>query len=240
MHNREGISLKELWKSLCDYDLWPVYAIGGFIFITSTTVTAYLTLTIKSLNFTTFQTNLLTIPSTIMLLCGNLALCALSRIFKEHLMVASLAPWWWIIFLTALVNIPDDASRWLRWALTTCIVGYPYPNPILVSMTSMNAGSVRTRTVAASLYNMFVQAATLIGSNIYQPGDAPYYHKGNKALIGIVCWVLVLFWFAKGWYIFRNKQKAKVWDAMTTEQKEVYLATTTDEGNKRLDYRFQH
>jgi hypothetical protein len=37
----------------------------------------------------------------------------------------------------------------------------------------MNAGSVRTRTVASSVYNMAVQAASLIASNIYQPSTCP-------------------------------------------------------------------
>lgn len=107
-------------------------------------------------------------------------------------------------------------------------------------MTSMNSGSVRTRTVASSVYNMSVQGASLIASNIYQPGDKPYYHKGNRVLLGIVVGNLALFAFAKAWYIFRNKRKAQIWDSWTTEQKDEYIRTTTDKGNKRLDFRFLH
>jgi hypothetical protein len=25
MHNREGLTLKRLWRAACDYDLWPMY-----------------------------------------------------------------------------------------------------------------------------------------------------------------------------------------------------------------------
>lgn len=104
----------------------------------------------------------------------------------------------------------------------------------------MNSGSVRTRTVASSVYNMSVQGASLIASNVYQPNDKPYYHNGNKVLLGIVVGNLALCGFAKAWYIYRNAARAKVWDTWTTEQKDEYIRTTSDKGNKRLDFRFLH
>lgn len=49
-----------------------------------------------------------------------------------------------------------------------------------------------------------------------------------------------MFVFAKVFYVTVNKRRAVIWDAKTKEEKEHYLATTTDEGNKRLDFRFAH
>lgn len=66
MHNREGLTLKLLWKSLCDYDLWPLYLIGLTNHIPYATPTSYLTLTLKGMGFSTFQTNLLVIPSQLL------------------------------------------------------------------------------------------------------------------------------------------------------------------------------
>jgi hypothetical protein len=40
------------------------------------------------------------------------------------------------------------------------------------------------------------------------------------------------------YYRWRNRSKAAKWDKMTNEEKEHYLKTTTDIGNKRLDFRF--
>ena len=37
----------------------------------------------------------------------------------------------------------------------------------------------------------------------------------------------------KVYYSRRNKSRAETWDTMSQEQKAEYLATTTDEGNKR-------
>ena len=66
MHNREAITLKLLWKSLTDYDLWPIYLIGLTNHIPFATPNTYLTLSLKGLGFSTFQTNLLVIPSQLL------------------------------------------------------------------------------------------------------------------------------------------------------------------------------
>ncbi|TXT12835.1 hypothetical protein VHUM_01236 [Vanrija humicola] len=240
MHNREGLGFEDFWRSLSDYDMWPLYILGLTTFIGPGTVGAYFTLTLRSLGYSTFQTNLLTIPSQVIQIIGNLSLAFLSKRIKERILVSSIAPMWLFIMFIAIITIPDSTSKWGRWALLTLVQGYPYPHPILVSLNSMNAGSVRTRTVASSLYNMFVQASSLIASNIYQPKDAPFYHKGNRALLGIISANLVLFWLSKGWYIWRNNQRAKKWNSWTREEKQHYIATTKDKGNKRVDFRFLH
>jgi len=70
--------------------------------------------------------------------------------------------------------------------------------------------------------------------------DAPRYKRGNRQLLGILCMNFVLYALVKSYYVFRNKQRDKKWNAMTHEERLHYLATTTDQGNKRLDFRFQH
>ncbi|WVQ83414.1 hypothetical protein IAT38_005555 [Cryptococcus sp. DSM 104549] len=240
MHNREGLGFKDMWYSITDFDLWPLYLIGFMAFITPTTINAYFTLTLRQLKYTTFQTNLLTIPSHVLFIFNNLALAFTSKKIKERTILSSIQPIWHLIFLIVLVTIPDDINRWAKWAIVSLLLAYPYSHPIMVSMNSMNAGSVRTRTVASAVYNMFVQGSSLVGSNIYQPSDAPYYKKGNRALIAISVLAISLYWFAKGWFVYRNRKRAAIWDNWTLAEKEEYLRTTTDKGNKRLDFRFQH
>jgi hypothetical protein len=65
MHNRQAITLKLLWKSLCDFDLWPIYAIGLTFGIPPNPSDQYLTLTLRGLGFDTFDSNLLSIPAQI-------------------------------------------------------------------------------------------------------------------------------------------------------------------------------
>lgn len=65
MHNRQGLSLKMIAKAAWDYDLWPIYAIGFIAYIPNGTIGPYMTLSMKSLGFSRFDTNLLTIPSSV-------------------------------------------------------------------------------------------------------------------------------------------------------------------------------
>ncbi|KAK4706019.1 hypothetical protein P7C70_g171, partial [Phenoliferia sp. Uapishka_3] len=240
MHNREAIGFKALWQALTDYDHIPIYALGLTTYIAPGTVKAYFTLTLKSFGFNTFHTNLLTIPGDVLFIINNLGISMLSRRFREHSFIASLGSWWLLITFIALVSIPNDTAAWAKYAIFVLILGYPYAHPIIVSWNSRNSGSVRTRSVSASLYNIAVQLGNIISSNIYQPSDKPYYNHGNRVLLGIISANLVLFGLTKVWYIYRNKQKAKVWEALSAEERANYLATTKDEGNRRLDFQFVH
>lgn len=109
-----------------------------------------------------------------------------------------------------------------------------------VSACSRNSQSIKTRTVSASLYNMFVQAGSIIASNIYRTDDKPYYHKGNSALFGIGLAIFPILIGTKLFYIYLNKRKAKVWDSMSDDERDNYIRTTTDQGSDRLDFRFAH
>lgn len=120
------------------------------------------------------------------------------------------------------------------------LVGHPYVHAILVAITSRNAGTVRTRTVASALYNMTVQAGSIISQNIYREADKPLYRTGNKVLIAICAYNFALFIGAKIFYVAVNKRREAVWSSMSQEDKETYVATTADKGNKRLDFRFAH
>jgi hypothetical protein len=62
MHNRQPVTPRLLWKSLKDFDLWPLYILGLVFQIPATPESNYITLSLKGLGFSTFQSNLLTIP----------------------------------------------------------------------------------------------------------------------------------------------------------------------------------
>lgn len=63
MHNRQAVTPRRLWNSIKDYDLWPLYAIGLVAYIPQSPPATYMTLTLRSIGFSPFNTNLLTIPA---------------------------------------------------------------------------------------------------------------------------------------------------------------------------------
>lgn len=80
----------------------------------------------------------------------------------------------------------------------------------------------------------------LTDPKIYRTEDAPEYRTGNKVLLGIIAWTTALIFAIKFYYMWRNSTRDKIWSAMTAEQRDEYLRTTKDQGNKRLDFRFAH
>ncbi|KAJ5692210.1 transporter [Penicillium macrosclerotiorum] len=240
MHNRQPVTPRMLWHALKDYDMWVIYLLGLSWLIPNTPATSYISLELKSLGFSTFHTNLLSIPAYVIFIANLLFWTWVSERFNQRLLLGVVSEAWALILLIALEVLPDGASTWTRWSLLTLLIGMPYVHAIIVAITSRNAGTVRTRTVATALYNMMVQVSNIIGNNIYRENDKPYYRTGNKVLIAIAAYSLVMFIVAKFYYVWRNKQNAAVWDNMSSEERERYVAENQHLGNKRVDFRFLH
>ena len=113
-------------------------------------------------------------------------------------------------------------------------------HPIQVAWNSRNSNAVRSRTVSAALYNMCVQAGGIIASNIYRTDDAPRYKRGDRVLVSLCVTNIVIYLLTKVYYVWRNNARSEKWSTMTEDERLQYLAATTDEGNKRLDFRFAH
>jgi predicted MFS family arabinose efflux permease len=131
----------------------------------------YLTLSLRNLGFTTLQTNLLTIPSYVIGTIGLVATAYLSEIINSRALATITLQLWALPLLIALYTFNTHTSQWVYFAVVTLITGFPYVHPIQVAWTSRNSYSVRTRTVSASVYNMFVQAGAIVYANIYQSDD---------------------------------------------------------------------
>ncbi|KAI8683528.1 hypothetical protein NCS57_00017300 [Fusarium keratoplasticum] len=240
MNNRQAVNLPRLWRAIKDWEQWPLYIIGLMVYIPPSPFSTYLSYILRQIGFSVFKANLLAIPSQFLYAVNLLIITWVSERVKERGMLSSLSNIWIFPWVLALVVLPADMSPWVRYALISGLLSYPYCHAILVGWNAKNSNSVRTRAISAALYNMFVQTGNIAASNIFREDDKPLYRRGNRVILGITCGNIVLFYLVKAFYVWRNKVRDRRWNALTKEQQEDYILNTTDEGQQRWDFRFAH
>ncbi|KAF5355755.1 hypothetical protein D9756_003708 [Leucocoprinus leucothites] len=238
MHNREGLTVRMIWNSLKDWRLWPIYSVGLTHMIPVGPPQQYLTLSLRNLGFNTTETNLLSIPSTVIGTVMLLFTAYFSELVNSRVAATVILQLWALPLLIALYTFNSHTSQWVYFAVVTLVTGFPYVHPIQVAWASRNSYSVKTRTVSASVYNMFVQAGAIIYANIYRADDKPLYKRGNRALIGIASMNICLYIFAYSFYRTLNARRERKWNSMSVQEQQDYINNTKDIGNKRLDFRF--
>ncbi|KAI9844265.1 MAG: hypothetical protein M1837_005675 [Sclerophora amabilis] len=238
MHNRQAVTPRLLWQSLCDFDLWPLYLLGLTFSIPAGPPKQYITLSLRGLGFDTFETNLLTIPPQVATSINLLILTYVSEKIGQRAYLGLFTQVWFLPCLISLAVLPVSTNKWATYALITVLLSYPTPHPMQAAWCSRNSNSVRTRAVSAALYNMASQISAIISANIYLEDDKPEYRRGNRVLVALTCYNMALYVFIKAYYTWRNNSKEKVWTGMSHQERLTYLDTTTDEGNKKLNFKF--
>ncbi|KIN00026.1 hypothetical protein OIDMADRAFT_166152 [Oidiodendron maius Zn] len=239
----EPIRLRDIWSSLTDSSMWGLYFIGLIAYIPATPVQAYLSLTLKRIGFSTFDSNMLSIPSAVLQIILMLLLARSSAYFDERTFHCVIGEIWCLPLLAALITLPGGGREWSRFTLTTMISGYPYMHPIVSSWISENTFDVRKRAITAAVYNVIVQAGSITGNQIYRQDDAPYYYRGNKVLVSICALTVLVFIVQRQWLRQLNKTKERKWSALSLEEKEAYQANKEErekDGNRRVDFRFKY
>lgn len=180
MNNRQALTLKKIWEAICDYDLWLVYAIGLIALIPISTLTPYLTLTLKHLGFSTFNVQLLTIPYNFLHIIFLLVITWVTERLNERTLICLIAPVYSTILLGFIGWWPGSLIKpWPTYVLCTLLLATPYIHVTCVYWVSRNSNSIRSRAVSSALYNMFLQLDSIAANQIYRTDDKPFYHRGN-------------------------------------------------------------
>jgi len=103
--------------------MWGLYLIGLIAYIPATPVQAYLSLTLKRLGFSTFNSNMLSIPSAALQIVLMLALAYSSEYWNERTFHCMFGEFWVMPLLIALLALPSAGVLWGRFAITTMISG---------------------------------------------------------------------------------------------------------------------
>ncbi|KAF0322544.1 yil166c-like protein [Colletotrichum asianum] len=229
MNNRTAVTFHGLWTALTTVDLWPIFLVGLFAWIPFQPTANYLSLILRDMGYSVFESNMLAIPSYALFAFNVLIFGWLSEYFKERSIISSCSNIWMLPFFIALVALPESANPWARYALLTGINSIPYTHSVLVGMASRNSRSVGTRAVATAVYNMTYQIGSIAAVNIYRDEDKPYYYTANKTLIGLCVFNILLFIGMKLYYIWRNR---------ILERR--YAEASEAEKQTAIDMRFAH
>ncbi|TLD33020.1 hypothetical protein PspLS_00763 [Pyricularia sp. CBS 133598] len=238
---KEAIKWKDILDAWKDPSVWGLYFMGLVAYIPATPVQAYLTYQLRQLGYSTFDSNMLTIPSAALQIITMLALAYSSDYFNERTFHCFFGEAWILPLLAAMLAIPDGGRPWERFSLVTLISGYPYFHPIISSWISENTFDVKKRAVTAATYNVVVQVGSITGSQIYRTYDAPYYKRGNAVLISICALSLVTLLVQRTVLTTLNKRKESKWAVMSEAERAAYQNDTEareKDGNRRLDFRF--
>lgn len=163
--------------------MWGLYWIGLIAYIPATPVQGYLSLTLKRIGFSTFDSNMLSIPSAVLQIILMLILAKSSEHFGERVWHCIFGEFWVLPLLAALLALPPGGRNWGRFTLTTMISGCefaflivwctrqadneaadPYFHPIVSAWISENSFDVKKRAITAATYNVIVQVGSIIGS----------------------------------------------------------------------------
>lgn len=238
---QDPVTWTDITRTWKDPAMLGLYLVGLVAYIPATPVSSYLTLTLKRLDFSTFDSNMLTIPAAVIQIITMLTLAWSSDRHNERTLHAFFGEFWIMPLLIAAISLPDGGREWGRFSLVSLISGYPYFHPIISSWISENSFDVKKRAITAATYNVIVQVGSLVGSQIYRSWDGPYYHVGNSVLLAICVLSLVAIAGQRQVLVHLNKRKEQRWEVMSAEERTAYQSDTVareKEGNKRLDFRF--
>ncbi|KAL0575234.1 hypothetical protein V5O48_006725 [Marasmius crinis-equi] len=253
MHNREGLSPRMILKALQDWRLWPIYVVGLTHMMPVGPPQTYLTLSLRNLGFNTTESNLLSIPSTIIGMTTMVLAAFFSEMVNSRVAATIILQVWALPLLVALYTFDRNTSQWVYYAVVTLVTGFPYVHPIQVAWASTNSYSVGNRTVSASAYNMpkyivtrtslSVCGFSLLAGTVLET-DHDFVNDidkaGNRVLIGICSMNIVLYISIHFFYKYLNKRRDKTWNSWSKEEQRNYLENTKDQGSKRLDFRFAY
>ena len=234
-----GVCARDLIRVICDIDLIPLYIVGFVAYIPLNALNDYALLVYRQLGWTPSQVNVLVIPYYVCHIFFLLYITRFSEYVRRKWLACMLAPLYLIPLLAILRFCPSAmTSPWGTWVLFTLITSTPYIHAICVGWVLKNSASVKKRSISSAVYNLCTQAGSIVAANIYRSDDSPFYHRGNLQLFKIGCILVPLLVVVRVYYGWRNKQKDMRWKSMSNDEQVKYIRYTSDEGNKRLDFRF--
>jgi hypothetical protein len=120
---KEPATFRDIINTWKDKSMWGLYFIGLVAYIPASPVQAYLSLTLRRIGFSKFDSNMLSIPSAVLQIILMLALAFSSNHFMERTWHCIIGEFWCLPLLVALLTLPAGGHEWGRFTITTMISG---------------------------------------------------------------------------------------------------------------------
>ncbi|KAI9357991.1 MFS general substrate transporter [Zopfochytrium polystomum] len=234
----QTVRWSDVYAAFIDSRLWGHLIITLLGLTALTPLGTYLPTLIKSFGFNVYISNVLTAPGYILGFISMTIMTTHSDKTRERGYHGVFSASWLLLGFILLRVVPDNTNKYALWAVLLFIYSWPMTHPMNISWMTEHMAPLGKRTVGSAAIIASANIYAVYAGQIYQQNDAPRYHNGNLIIIGFLLATVV------AWLVFRkylewinNTRQAK-WDALSEKEKENYLATTTDVGNDRLDFRF--
>jgi hypothetical protein len=167
-------------------------------------------LILNGLGFDKYITSLLNIPfgfvQLIVILLASFA--AQKARLKFPILVALVVPV--IAGLAMLYVLPRTSSHQASLIAAYYLLAFLFGgNPLIVSWIVGNTGGTTKKSIIMSLYNAGSSAGNIIGPLLFSTKDAPNYHPGLRAVLGIFVALAVVVLIQAANLVVLNKLQAK-------------------------------
>ncbi|TGO10279.1 hypothetical protein BTUL_0139g00040 [Botrytis tulipae] len=187
---------------LTDWKVWAHCSMALLGLEYSPPIGTYSPSIIKSFGFGTFNSNLLVMPNSALLIITTFTLSWWSDKLNSRSIPIIFAAVWLLVGLIVLDTLPHTKSNWTFYAFLVFTGGSPSWHPLNVAWLNANQPTPRRRAIAVALYMAMTNLSAVPASHIFQASDKPYYHNGFKVLFimaAMAISVMVAMRFAYQW-----------------------------------------
>jgi MFS family permease len=234
-----AIPWKLVRQTVLHYKRWPSYLSTFCVFATWSPLTTYTPSIFVGLGFDRTTANALAAVGAFLALAVVFAFARLSDRTNRRGQCVMLAQICYLITLVVARQVQPSAGRWGRWGLWTAVnafaVGYhPIHNtcefepclPYESIATDRNAGVQLNckypgeRSIAIAMWVMLATSGLMVGTQLFQGGDTPYYSDGLLYMMILVTMGLCLAALQEAVYLVHNRHVGRGRGALTNGEVE--------------------
>ncbi|KAJ5674817.1 major facilitator superfamily domain-containing protein [Penicillium maclennaniae] len=172
----------------------------------------YLTLSLKAIGFSTFQTTLLIIQVTVFASINLLLVTELTERIHQISLIGLLTQVWSLPLLIVLYTSAGNLTEWGLYDVTIVLLGWPSSTCCLGWMVFSNEQFGSDPSYQCCTVQSYHLVVGIASSNIYRSDDNPLYHRGNGQLVAIDVATILVYALAKCDDVARNNWKRRQWE----------------------------